>query len=747
MKKMIVILIGLFVLTANAQEIPSKKDIKVGLVLSGGGAKGFAHVAAIKVIEEAGIRIDYIGGTSMGAIVGALYASGYNAKELDSILANVDFENIMLDDIPRSSKSFYEKREGKKYAIKLPVKNRKIGVPVAISTGQNVLNLFMKLTQHVHGIRDFNELPIPFFCVATDLETGKQVILNKGSLAKAIRASGAFPTLLAPVEIDGKLLVDGGIVNNYPVDEVKKMGADIVIGVDVQDGLDKKNELDSAVKIISQIVGFQMYGADKQVHYENLDVNIRPDMTNYDVVSFDKRIEILKKGDTAARMHLDKLKKIGLLQKKKALPVKKTNYEELFEVNNISIFGAKNYTNRYVKGKLNINKKDSINYHDLLAGINNLSATKNFKGIDYAVLESGIGSGKNLVFNLEESTVEASINLGVHYDKLYKTSVLLNASSQNMLFKNDVMSFDFMLGDNIRYKLNYFIDNGFHWSFGIRTELNGFRTNVKYKNDYVQRINLVYEDWKNQVYFQTVINRDLAFGLGVEVQRIQAYTETLIKPGTNNEKSYFDNNYYFNAYSYINYDTYDRDHFVKKGWKFDATFVWHTYSTDRKSDFNLYETESADSFIPTSKLFGKLAYTYTFYDRFTLQVSTGGGVSIGAENRQPLNFFIGGNGENYLSQFTPFYGYEIAELSANSYLLSSTKIQVEIFKDNYISFAKNIANVRQDLYKGHNILKATNKGYGLSYGVNSFLGPIEVHYTWSPDHNNKLWFINLGYWF
>jgi len=747
MKKLMFILIALLVVDVTAQEIPQKKDLKVGLVLSGGGAKGFAHVAAIKVIEEAGVRVDYIGGTSMGAIVGALYASGYNAQELDSILKNVDFDNIMADDIPRLSKSYYEKKEGQKYAIELPIKDKKIGLPVAISTGQNVLNLFMKLTQHVHGVRDFNELPIPFFCVATNLETGKKVILNKGSLAKAIRASGAFPTLLAPVEIDGELLVDGGIVDNFPVDDVKKMGADIVIGVDVQDGLDEKKDLDSAVRIISQIVGFQMYGDGEQKFYDNLDVHIRPDMTNYDVVSFEKREEILEKGDVAARIHLERLKKVASKQQRKALPVDKTDYEDFFIVDNIAIHGAKNYTNRYIKGKLNIDKKDSINYQDVLTGVNNLSATKNFKGIDYFVLNSGSNGAKNLVFNLEESDLESTINLGVHYDKLYKTSVLLNATVQNLLTKNDLLSFDFMIGDNIRYKFNYFVDNGFYWSFGFRSVLNGFRTNVNYKNDYVQNINLVYEDWSNQLYFQTVLNRNFAFGLGGEVKRIRAYTETLIKPGANNEKSFFDDNFYVNAYSYINYDTYDRDHFVKKGWQFDTTFVWHTYSTDNKSDFNLYENEAADSFKPTSKLYGKIGYTHTFYDKFTLQLSTGGGVSIGADTRQPLNFFIGGYGENYLPQFTPFFGYEIGELSANSYLLSAAKIQVEIFKDNYVSFTKNIANIRHDLYKGHNVLKSTNDGYGIGYGVNSFLGPIEVHYSWSPDNNNKIFYINLGFWF
>ena len=193
-------------------------DIKVGLVLSGGGAKGFAHVAVLKVLEEAGVRVDYIGGTSMGAIVGALYASGYNASQLDSILKTIDYNKILRDELPRKAKPFYEKETGEKYTLTLPIKDKKVGIPAALSGGQSVLNLLTKLLQHVDHISDFSKLPIPFVCVATNLETGKQVVLDRGFLPEAVKASGSFPTLLAPVEIDGKILSDGGIVNNFPVD-------------------------------------------------------------------------------------------------------------------------------------------------------------------------------------------------------------------------------------------------------------------------------------------------------------------------------------------------------------------------------------------------------------------------------------------------------------------------------------------------------------------------------------------------
>ena len=260
MKRILTVILIVSFSFLQAQEIKShKEDIKVGVVLSGGGAKGLAHVSVLRTLEDAGVRVDYIGGTSMGAIIGALYASGYNAKQLDSIIKSVDFFKVISNDLPRKAKPFYEKESGEKYALTLPVKNGKVGIPIAITEGQNVMNLLTRLTQHVNDIEDFNQLPVPFLCIGTDLETGKQKVFNSGFLPLVAKASGSFPTLLAPVEIDGKLYSDGGIVNNFPVDEVKAMGADVLIGVDIQDGLKKKEKLNSAPTILNQIVGFQMY--------------------------------------------------------------------------------------------------------------------------------------------------------------------------------------------------------------------------------------------------------------------------------------------------------------------------------------------------------------------------------------------------------------------------------------------------------------------------------------------------------
>ena len=237
----------------------AQKQPKVGLVLSGGGAKGFAHIGVLKEIEKADIKIDYIGGTSMGAIVGGLYASGYSATQIEQIILETDFLKLLRDENPRRTKPFFTKEFEENEFVSFPVKDWKVGLPRAISRGQNILSFLTKLLRPVDSVTNFKKLPIPFFCVATDIETGQEVLIEKGSLPLALRASGSFPTLLSPIEVDGKLLIDGGVSNNFPAKIMKDKGVDFIIGVDVQGKLISRNNLTSALDILNQIVSYKMY--------------------------------------------------------------------------------------------------------------------------------------------------------------------------------------------------------------------------------------------------------------------------------------------------------------------------------------------------------------------------------------------------------------------------------------------------------------------------------------------------------
>ena len=729
---LILIFCSLFVFAQKEHKNALQKDLKVGLVLSGGGAKGFAHVGVLKVLEEAGVRVDYIGGTSMGAIVGSMYASGYTAIEIDSLIRTFDFDKIMQDEIPRKSKPFYEKENGEKYAITFPIKNGKITIPKAISKGQNVMNLMTELLQHVDTINDFNKLPIPFFCIATNLETGNQELLNSGFLPNAVQASGAFPTLLEPVEIGNKLLIDGGVVNNFPVQEVLDMGADVVIGIDLRSDYDEKDDLHSAVKIINQIISFQMYGNhDERIN--KTDVYIHPDMNNYTVTSFDKLEEIEAIGEKAAREKFTEFLKIAKQQYKKSQLFSRETQESQLYIKKIQIKGNQDYTRSYVKGKMKIEEGQAILFPELIEGINNLSATGNFTNIQYKIDTEQDESILSL--RLKQNDISTYVKFAAHYDKLYKTSVLTNFTTKHLLSKNDILSLDLVLGDNLRYNFNYFIDNGKNWSFGLKSRLNTFKTGIDYNQDNISRINLEYRDVTNQAYFQTVFNRKFALGIGAEHKHINAFTETL-QTVNNKEKTFFDKSDYWNFISYLKFDTYDNKYFQKEGAYIDVDFKWYLFSSDYNKNFN-----------PFSQIKGKIGYAHTFFDRFTAHFISEAGFTIGDNDNEVLDYHLGGYGENFINTFVPFYGYDYASLTGNGFLKSSMTFRYEFIENHYLMTSLNSARVENDIFNQGKIFENTKLGYAAGYGFDSFMGPIEVNYTWSPDTGNKYWYFNLGYWF
>ena len=282
---------------------------KVGLVLSGGGAKGVAHIGVLKVLEEAGIPIDYIAGTSMGSIVGGLYAIGYDARCLDSLVRVQNWPFLLSNRVYRYDLPFSEKEKDEKYLLSIPMlRSKLIQMPAGFISGQNIYNLFSELTLGYHDSLSFMNLPIPFSCVAANLVNGEEVILNSGNLPLSMRASMAIPGVFSPVVLDSMMLVDGGIANNYPVDVMREMGADIIIGVDVSAGLRTMNELHSVLDIVDQLTNFLgMEKYEENVRLTNL--YIKPDIEPYSAASFDPVAidTLILRGERAARAKWDEI--------------------------------------------------------------------------------------------------------------------------------------------------------------------------------------------------------------------------------------------------------------------------------------------------------------------------------------------------------------------------------------------------------------------------------------------------------
>ncbi|MEQ8218234.1 MAG: patatin-like phospholipase family protein [Arenibacter sp.] len=740
----------IFPLLVLSQERLENKDVKVGLVLSGGGAKGLAHIGALKVIEEAGVKIDYITGTSMGAIVGALYASGYSAKELDSIFRNTDFESLIQDNVPRSAKTFYEKEDSERYALTLPFNKFKISIPQAISGGQSIYNEFVRLLYHVKDVDDFSKLPIPFLCIATDVETGDQILLDKGYLPEAILASGTFPSLFRPVEINGRVLIDGGVVNNYPIGELKKMGADVVIGVDVQHGLSDRESLLSATEILLQINNYRTV-RDMQKKSAQTDIYITPDIKDYSVIDFDMGNVIIDRGEEAARLHMGELLKIAKDPNIKRSKILAAGIKDTLFVNELTIKGNYNYSRAYIKGKLRFNVDDKITFDKLQQGINNLSATGNFRAIKYELLNNG--EGVELMLNVKENPDKMFIRLGVHFDDLYKSAGIVNLTRKNVFMDDDVASVDFIIGDNLRYNLEYYVDKGFYWSFGINSRFDDFNKEINFdliKSNFdvvnssnIRKINLSASDLTNQVYLQTVIEEEFAFTIGVEHKLLKYSTKTLGQIDTistspsANKRTYFEKSNYYSTYGQLTFDTYDDVYFPTKGLFFDGDFHFYILSSDFNDNFKEFS-------IGKARMGGAFSLAKNLY----LNLETEGGFKWGISPITSLDFILGGYGNHLVNNVVPFYGYDFLSLVGNSYVKAYGRLDFEFVPKNHILLAANVANVGDDLFRTADWFKAPEfSGYALGYGLESFIGPIQVIYSYSPQIKENHFFFSIGYWF
>lgn len=708
---------------------------KIGLVLSGGGAKGLAHIGVLKVIDSLGIKVDYISGTSMGAVVGGLYASGYNAHQLDSIFSAIDVDALLQDYTPRESKSFYEKRNDEIYALTLPFNNFRLGLPSGLSKGLYNFNLISRLTKHVSHVRNFDELPIPFLCVATDVETGEQILLDSGVLAQSIIASGAIPTLYNPVEINGRLFIDGGVVNNYPVEELKNRGVDFIIGVDVQDGLKNRDQLKDVTVVLSQINNFSMI--EKMDRKRSLtNIYIKPDIKGYSVVSFDNGSEIIKKGTEKAMTYINQL--LPLVENNKR-QVSKVFHKDSIYIGEITFNKLENYTRAYILGKLKIRNNTKISHAQLEKGISTLNATQNFSAITYSLEKTQ--KGERLILNLSENRNNTFLKFGLHYDDLYKSGVLVNYTHKKIITKNDVVSLDVILGDNFRYNFDYYIDNGFYWSFGFNSKLNSFNRNIStdFENGMIltnlgiNSVNIDFTDVTNQAYVQTIFAQKFSFGAGLEFKYLKIESQTL-----QNTTPVFDKSDYLSAFGYLKYDSFDQKYFPKKGWSFYGEMKSFLYSSDYTRQFERFSIAKAEAgivFEPLKKL--------------TIRSQSEVGFAIGERTISFFDFVLGGYGFVPANNFKPFFGYDFLSLAGDSYAKQTATIDYVLYKKHHVNFTGNFANVGNRIFEHTEgwLKKPNYTGYAIGYGMESIIGPLEIKHSWSPETGNHFTWFSVGFWF
>lgn len=380
------ILLSPSILNAQTHNVEFSNPPKIGLILSGGGALGFSHIPTLKMLDSLEIPIDYIAGTSMGGVAGALYSIGYTGLELEHIVKSVDWLELFSDKPTRNLIPYFLKKDDGKYQFSFGVEGTDILPPSGLLRGQKISLLLSKLTYAYEKIKDFNRLPIPFRCTAVDLITGNEVILKNGSLAKAMRSTMAIPTVFYPVAWGDSLLIDGGLLNNLPVDVIKDMGADLVIAVDVGRPLKSRSELRSIFKVLEQTVSIPAI-RKREENINLVDIFVEPQLHGYNPAGFSRKNieEIIAIGEDAANIALPKL-----IDLKRQYRTKEVNNIYKSEHDTISVFSVNITGNttlpfNYLYDLLDIKPGDIFHQDTLASRIQGMRKTYDFESIKYKI--------------------------------------------------------------------------------------------------------------------------------------------------------------------------------------------------------------------------------------------------------------------------------------------------------------------------------------------------------------------------
>ncbi|AZI66990.1 patatin [Kaistella daneshvariae] len=693
------------------------KNPKIGLSLSGGGAKGFAHIGVLKVLDSLGVKIDYISGTSMGAIVGGLYASGYTGKEIEKIVMDTDFYSIIANEKTRQESSFFNKSVDK-YILSIPIKDGKINVlPKAISTGQKNIYLLKELFKNVSTISDFSKLPIPFMAVATNLESGKMEIFEKGDLVSAIMASSAFPGLMDPVKIGDSLYIDGAMTVNYPSKPLKEKGIDVVIGVDLSQGLASRKNLESAISILNQVIDFGIQKETKN-QYAFTDINVHPNLGATTATSYDAKKAILDSGYVEAKKYADIFLKLPKRKQELLRAPLSSIYSNVYKIDSLAVENNRIFRKNYVQGKMNLKIPSLQTYGSINKMVDKLYATNNYRLINYDIIQ---GTEQNyLKLNVTEDDTRFFLKFGLHYDEVFKTGLLVNATAKRLLFQNSTVSLDVVAGDQPRYYFNYFIDNGYIPGFGVYA--SGMSLELQ---DAAGNLNEKWNWFRNEAFLQSIWRDKFAIGGGLS----HDYFES--KPAGETVYSASDN--FLNAYIFIKTDTQDDRNFPTRGFLLDA----------EGKLLDIFNSEN-DGKTFQLKVNSNLNFPLTSWLTYRLKLF--GGFTVGDTLSKYYHYRLGGIFDQNLGNFTSLGGYEFGEKSGENLLMNSNNLQFNIYKNYFAEATVSLANIFND-YMVDDILHVTDSSAGITAGYKSPFGQIKLNYSQSLKEKKGLISVILGHWF
>ena len=723
-------------------QAPAKGSI--GLTLSGGGAKGFAHIGVLQVIDSLGLQVNYISGTSMGSIVGGLYSAGYSAGEIEQIARSIDWATIFDSDPVLRNMHVRNRSTSGKYLLELPVEKLRIIVRTGAIEGQQLWASLEELFFHFRETDDFYRLPTPFACVATDIETGKPVVISSGDIISALRASTAIPAVFTAVEREGKSLVDGGAVNNFPVDVVKEMGARYVIGVNVSDGLRKAEELNTPVDIIYQMGMFK--DADSfEKNRKNTDLYIAPDLEGFSISDFTDVEDIIERGRQMARKFIPELKALAAINPAvmKKAPEEHRNTAYIV-VDQCSYQGLKNIRKNFLDNIRDAYIKDTTNAADISLLIQRLYATGYFERITYTYQPSNTDPAKkDLVFTFLEKQMNA-IRVGLNYNDFLGIGLMGGLTTKKLLLYNLYGDLSFSLGRNPAYraKVDFFTSEYLKNWISLKAEGNVL--------DFPYNENFVTVAAYNKRFFRLDVSINQTAGKDAYLFAGASYYIQHLAPTIQTDIALKGKNSANEIFAGIRKYTLDRHAFPRSGQDFSLGTSWILNQKpslnivgEDQNENNLSQTDiEIDNFLQL-----KLFYAWyqpvrehsSFFTRF--QAGYNYNYSQGF-----LNMFNLGGSTSFLRDQVLFPGIDEYGILTSAVITAELGWNINTWYGFYLSPVVGTALYDFDILDINDIdTDNLLLGGSLSLGYFSPLGPLTTTISYSPQKNRVLGFINFGW--
>ena len=756
----------LFLFCTNFLFSQQTEKPKIAIVLSGGGAKGIAHIPLLQALDSMGIVPDLIVGTSMGSIVGGLYAMGYSGNQIATISKDANWNQLLGGKTSLKDVSIEEKSEFAKYLVDFDIRKGRPKVKSALLNDQNLREFISVYTHPSYSVLDFDKLPIPFRAVATDIVNGKEVILKDGDLAVAMRASMSIPSVFKPVPYKDVLLIDGGILNNFPVDIAKKWGADIIIGSDVGGGMVPKEELEGITSVLFQ--SSMLISNIKNPESRKLcDILIDhlPHLTN-STGDFDASESIYKEGNIGTNLKLNELVALSKTlkkynQRKIATPL--VNKKIVFDT--ILYNGVSNNNLSLVKSRANIKTDKEYNIQEVLNGVNRAMGTTLFDQINTSIVK------KNNQLSLEllgQENSEHQLKTSLHYDGYRGIGVLLNYNGRNVLGKSSRFLVTVDIAEQPRFRVQYQKQFGENKSWWWRSEIMGEFLNqeIYINGNFADELYYRYYQFDNE--FNKNLNSLTSYvGVGFNYER------TLLKPKVKPEIS--DNVLILNKYHFNNleinahyvYNNLNTVFFAKSGSLLKVKIVRSLY-TNVEADF---DSESIGQIKGSTNGFTKFIFSYEnripIQEKLSLVLNANANFIFEDDiQSNDLSFddygygskyFLGGNLISPRENSFIFPGLRENELGVNQFIKLDVGFQFNPQSNLYLTPHLNFASVGFQGFETYiNSIFSSNGSWtdqystsslfaiGATAAYDSFLGPINFDVSWVNDINKVRLFFSIG---